>query len=139
LQVEGVEQLLDGVEQFTLEPEWRSDFAARVFKITRDERGERLTWLKVTGGQLRVREVLHGPDWEEKVNQIRLYSGAKFTAADAAPAGTVCAVTGLTHTMAGQGLGAEENWAGPRLEPVLAYQVIPPEGVDATTLLERLR
>ena len=139
LQVEGVEQLLDGVEQFTLEPEWRSDFAARVFKITRDERGERLTWLKVTGGQLRVREVLHGSDWEEKVNQIRLYSGAKFTAVDAAPAGTVCAVTGLTHTMAGQGLGAEENWAGPRLEPVLAYQVIPPEGVDATTLLERLR
>lgn len=139
LQVEGVEQLLDGVEQFTLEPEWRSDFAARVFKITRDERGERLTWLKVTGGQLRVREVLHGPDWEEKINQIRLYSGAKFTAVDAAPAGTVCAVTGLTHTMAGQGLGAEENWAGPRLEPVLAYQVIPPEGVDATTLLERLR
>ena len=59
-----VEQLLDGVEQCTLEPEWRSDFAARVFKITRDERGERLTWLKVTGGQLRVREVLHGPDWE---------------------------------------------------------------------------
>ena len=139
LQVEGVEQLLDGVEQFTLEPEWRSDFAARVFKITRDERGERLTWLKVTGGQLRVREVLHGSDWEEKVNQIRLYSGAKFTAVDAAPAGTVCAVTGLTHTMAGQGLGAEENWAGPRLEPVLAYQVIPPEGVDASTLLERLR
>ena len=139
LQAEGVEQLLDGVEAYTLEPEWPQAFGARVFKITRDDRGERLTWLKVTGGQLRVREMLCGPDWEEKVNQIRLYSGAKFTAPDAAPAGTVCAVTGLTHTMAGQGLGAEENWAGPRLEPVLAYQVIPPEGVDATTLLERLR
>ncbi|HIT24672.1 MAG TPA: NYN domain-containing protein [Candidatus Enterenecus avicola] len=139
LQAEGVEQLLDGVEAYTLEPEWPQDFGARVFKITRDDRGERLTWLKVTGGQLRVREMLHGPDWEEKVNQIRLYSGAKFTAPVTAPAGTVCAVTGLTHTWAGEGLGAEENWTGPRLEPVLSYQVIPPEGVDAATLLERLR
>ena len=139
LQVEGVEELLDGIQAYTLEPEWPQDFGARVFKITRDERGERLTWLKVTGGQLRVREVLHGPDWEEKVNQIRLYSGAKFTAVDVAPAGTVCAVTGLTRTTAGEGLGAEENWTGPRLEPVLSYQVIPPEGVDASTLLERLR
>ena len=139
LQVEGVEELLDGIQAYTLEPEWPQDFGARVFKITRDERGERLTWLKVTGGQLRVREVLHGPDWEEKVNQIRLYSGAKFTAVDVAPAGTVCAVTGLAHTTAGEGLGAEENWTGPRLEPVLSYQVIPPEGVDASTLLERLR
>lgn len=139
LQVEGVEELLDGIEAYTLEPEWPQDFGARVFKITRDERGERLTWLKVTGGQMRVREVLHGPNWEEKVNQIRLYSGAKFTAVDVAPAGTVCAVTGLTHTTAGEGLGAEENWSGPRLEPVLSYQVIPPEGVDASTLLERLR
>ncbi len=139
LQVEGVEELLDGIQAYTLEPEWPQDFGARVFKITRDERGERLTWLKITGGQLRVREVLHGPDWEEKVNQIRLYSGAKFTAVDVAPAGTVCAVTGLTRTTAGEGLGAEENWTGPRLEPVLSYQVIPPEGVDASTLLERLR
>ena len=139
LQVEGVEELLDGIEAYTLEPEWPQDFGARVFKITRDERGERLTWLKVTGGQMRVREVLHGPNWEEKVNQIRLYSGAKFTAVDVAPAGTVCAVTGFTHTTAGEGLGAEENWTGPRLEPVLSYQVIPPEGVDASTLLERLR
>ena len=139
LQVEGVEELLDGIQAYTLEPEWPQDFGARVFKITRDERGERLTWLKVTGGQLRVREVLHGPNWEEKVNQIRLYSGAKFTAVDMAPAGTVCAVTGLTRTTAGEGLGAEENWTGPRLEPVLSYQVIPPEGVDASTLLERLR
>ena len=139
LQVEGVEELLDGIEAYTLEPEWPQDFGARVFKITRDERGERLTWLKVTGGQMRVREVLHGPNWEEKVNQIRLYSGAKFTAVDVAPAGTVCAVTGLTHATAGEGLGAEENWTGPRLEPVLSYQVIPPEGTDASTLLERLR
>ena len=139
LQVEGVEELLDGIQAYTLEPEWPQEFGARVFKITRDERGERLTWLKVTGGQLRVREVLHGPNWEEKVNQIRLYSGAKFTAVDVAPAGTVCAVTGLTRTAAGEGLGAEKNWTGPRLEPVLSYQVIPPEGVDASTLLERLR
>lgn len=138
LQVDGVEALLDGVEQYTLEPEWPEAFGARVFKITRDEKGERLTWLKVTGGSLRVREILRGPQWEEKVNQIRLYSGAKFTAVDVAAAGTVCAVTGLTHTAAGEGLGCEENWNGPQLEPVLSYQVIPPQGVDATTLLERL-
>lgn len=139
LHVDGVEELLDGVERYTLEPEWPEAFGARVFKITRDEKGERLTWLKVTGESLRVREILRGAQWEEKVNQIRLYSGAKFTAVDAAPAGTVCAVTGLTHTAAGEGLGCEENWNGPQLEPVLSYQVIPPQGVDAATLLERLR
>ncbi len=139
LQVEGVAQLLDGLETYTLEREWPDTFGARVFKITRDEKGERLTWLKVTGGRLRVREMLHGPDWEEKVNQIRLYSGPKFTPVDVAVAGTVCAVTGLTCTRAGEGLGCEESWNGPQLEPVLSYQVLPPQGMDAATLLERLR
>ena len=139
LKLDGVDGLLDALERYALEPAWGPDFAARVFKISRDERGERLTWLKVTGGTLRARDMVRGPDWEEKVTQLRLYSGAKFTALDEAPAGTVCAVAGLTHTRAGEGLGAEESWSGPELEPVLTYQVLPPEGCDAHTLLSRLR
>lgn len=139
LKLEGVEELLDGLERYTLEPDWPEQFAARVFKISRDERGERLTWLKITGGMLRARDTLKGADWEEKVNQIRLYSGSKFTPAEAAPAGTVCAITGLSATHTGQGLGAEEDWEGPELEPVLTYQVMPPEGCDIHTLLKQLR
>ncbi len=139
LKVEGVEELLDGLDRYTLEPDWPEQFAARVFKISRDEKGERLTWLKVTGGVLKVRDPVKGPDWEEKATQLRLYSGAKFTPAEEAPAGTVCAVTGLSRTRAGQGLGGEEDWTGPELEPVLAYQVLPPAGGDARTLLSQLR
>ena len=138
LKVEGVTELLDGLVQYTLEPDWPSDFAARVFKITRDEKGDRLTWLKVTGGVLKVRDAVKGPDWEEKATQLRLYSGAKFIPAEEAPAGTVCAVTGLSRTYAGQGLGAEGDWEGPVLEPVLAYQVLPPAGGDVHTLLGQL-
>ena len=107
LKVEGVEELLDGLDRFTLEPDWPGEFAARVFKISRDDRGERLTWLKVTGGVLKVRDVVRGPDWEEKATQLRLYSGAKFVPAEEAAAGTVCAVTGLGRTRAGQGLGGD--------------------------------
>ena len=139
LRLEGVEELLDGLERYTLEPAWGDGFAARVFKISRDERGERLTWLKVTGGALRVRDTVRGPGWEEKASQLRLYSGAKFTPLDETPAGTVCAVTGLTRTRVGQGLGAEEDWLGPELEPVLQYQVLPSEGCDVHTLLSQLR
>ena len=139
LRVEGVDALLDGLARYALEPGWRAQFAARVFKISRDDKGERLTWLKITGGALKVRDVVKGPDWEEKAAQLRLYSGAKFTPAGEAPAGTVCAAAGLTRTRAGQGLGAEEDWAGPELEPVLAYQVLPPAGGDAHTLLAQLR
>ncbi len=139
LRVEGVDALLDGLARYALEPDWPTQFAARVFKISRDDKGERLTWLKITGGALKVRDVVKGPDWEEKAAQLRLYSGAKFIPAGEAPAGTVCAAAGLTRTRAGQGLGAEEDWAGPELEPVLAYQVLPPAGGDAHTLLAQLR
>ena len=139
LKLEGVEELLSGLETYSMEPDWGSQFAARVFKITRDEKNDRLTWLKVTGGSLKVREMVKGDGWEEKATQLRVYSGTKFAAVDEAPAGTVCAVTGLTQTRAGQGLGGEEDWAGPELEPVLNYQVIPPEGCDIHTLLTRLR
>ena len=139
LRLEGVEQLLSGLEDYTLAPDWGGEFAARVFKISRDERGERLTWLKVTGGSLRVRDTLKGDGWEEKVSQLRLYSGAKFTPLEEAPAGTVCAATGLTRTRIGQGLGAEDNWLGPELEPVLQYQVLLPHECDRYTLLSQLR
>ncbi len=139
LRVEGVDALLDGLDRFTLEPDWGAEFAARVFKISRDGRGERLTWLKVTGGVLKVRDAVRGPDWEEKATQLRLYSGAKFVPIDEAPAGTVCAVAGLSRTRAGQGLGAEEDWEGPQLEPVLSCQVLPPAGGDVHTLLGQLR
>ncbi len=139
LKAEGVDALLDGLARYALEPDWPQKFSARVFKISRDDRGERLTFLKVTGGVLRVRDTVRGPDWEEKATQLRLYSGAKFTAAEEAPAGTVCAVTGLGRTQAGQGLGAEDDWEGPQLEPVLAYEVLPPAGGDVHTLLGQLR
>ena len=139
LKVEGVDGLLDGLARFALEPDWPERFAARVFKISRDDRGERLTWLKVTGGALKVRDAVKGSGWEEKATQLRLYSGVKFVPADEAPAGTVCAVAGLSQTRAGQGLGGEEDWEGPQLEPVLAYQVLPPAGGDVHTLLGQLR
>ncbi len=138
LKVEGVRALLDSFEQYTLEPEWGEDFAARVFKITRDDKGERLTWLKLTGGVLRVRDMVRGEDWAEKVTQLRLYSGPRFAALEEAGAGMVCAVAGLSRTWAGQGLGGEEDWAGPQLEPVLTYQVLP-LGVEEHTLLARLQ
>ncbi len=139
LRLEGVDTLLDTLTALAFEPDWGGAFGARVFKISRDDRGERLTWLKVTGGVLRVRDTLRGEGWEEKVTQLRRYSGARFTALEEAQAGTVCAVTGLSRTWAGQGLGAEAGWSGARLEPVLHYQVLPPEGCDRHTLLAQLR
>ena len=143
LKLEGVEELLSALERYTLAPQWGENFAARVFKISRDDRGERLSWLKVTGGELRVRQTLSGGGeedrWEEKISQIRLYSGVKYTTVDQVEAGTVCAVTGLSHTRPGQGLGEEGESGPPELEPVLHYQVIPPEGCDAHTLLRDLR
>ena len=139
LKAAGVDALLDGLDQYTLEPDWPRSFAARVFKIARDEKGERLTFLKVTGGALKVRDTVKGPGWEEKATQLRLYSGARFTPVEEAPAGSVCAVAGLTRTQVGQGLGGEDDWAGPQLEPVLAYQVLPSAGGDVHTLLAQLR
>ncbi len=143
LKLEGVDALLDALERYALEPDWPQDFAARVFKISRDDRGERLTWLKVTGGALKARAPLSGGigdgRWEEKANQLRVYSGTKFTMVDEAPAGTVCAVTGLTRTRPGQGLGSEEGETVPELEPVLNYQVLPGEGCEVHAFLTALR
>ena len=142
LRLEGVEALLDGLDQLTQAPQDDGAFGARVFKVSRDEKGERLTWLKLTGGTLRVREALRGAEdggWEEKVSQIRIYSGAKFQTAETAERGQVCAVTGLTHTRPGMGLGEAAGAAAPVLEPVLSYRVNLPEGCDAHTMLRHMR
>jgi small GTP-binding protein len=126
LRLEGVDELLDGLRCYMKMPQYPPEFSARVYKIGRDEKGSRLTYMKITGGELRVRTQIG----EEKVNQIRLYSGASFVPAETACAGMVCAVTGLLHTFAGQGLGAEQATYLPMLEPVLNYQVQLPEDVD---------
>ena len=143
LRLEGVPELLAGLERYTVCPAYPEEFGARVFKISRDERGTRLTWLKVTGGELRVKTVLsvgQGEErWSEKADQIRIYSGEKFTPAQAAGAGTVCAVTGLTHTLPGLGLGQESQGWQPTLDPVLTYQMLLPEGTDVYGTFLRLR
>ncbi len=142
LKLDGVGELLDALTRFAPRPHRSQDFAARIFKITRDGQGNRLTWLKVTGGTLRAKMLLSGgmgeDRWEEKADQLRLYSGAKFSAADAVEAGAVCAVTGLSHTKPGQGLGAEESALLPILEPVLTCQLILPDGCDPHVAMGKL-
>ena len=139
LKLEGVAEFLQGLDHYAPRPRYGPDFAARVFKISRDSQGARLTWMKITGGSLKVKAPLSGPGWEEKVDQLRIYSGAKFQAVDEAAAGTVCAVTGLSATAAGEGLGAEAEALPPALEPVLTYQVVLPAGQDPHTALQKLR
>ena len=137
LREQGVEELLAGIEVYAAVPEYPGEFGARVFKIARDEQGNRLTYLKVTGGTLKVKMVL-GKE-QEKVNQIRIYSGEKYTTVNEAVAGTICAVTGLSQTYPGEGMGIESGVSLPFLEPVLTYQILLPEGQDPAVVLPRLR
>ena len=123
LRMEGVDELLSALQRYTKEPKYQEAFSAQVYKIARGEKDERLTFLKVTGGTLAVKQVLRGEDWEEKADQLRLYSGSKFTLLQAAPAGTICAVMGLTKTQAGEHLGSGKGVAAPVLEPVLEYRM----------------
>ena len=143
LRLDGVEELLSVLERYAPRPVYGKDFAAQVYKVGRDTQGKRLTYLKVTGGTLRVKQILSGGSgedaWEEKIDQIRIYSGTKFEAVDEAGTGSVCAVTGLTHTACGDALGAQAQGQSPALEPVLNYQLLLPDGVDAHTALEKLR
>ncbi len=136
LRQEGITGLLEGLDRLTLPPAYLPDFAARVYKISTDPQGNRLTHLKVTGGTLRVRMPLPNG---EKITQIRLYNGAKYQTAEEIPAGTVAAVTGLTQTRAGEGLGAAREEAPPLLEPVISCRVVLPEGADPRTALAQLR
>lgn len=143
LRLDGVDPLLEGLDRFTRPAPALSAFGAAVFKVSQDEQGARLTWLRVTGGELKVKDLLsgEGPEgpWAEKANQLRLYSGTKYTLAERVGPGQVCAVTGLTQCRPGQGLGAQRDSEPPALEPVLSYQVLLPEGTDAHAALDKLR
>ncbi len=144
LKLTGVAEFLDTMARYTIAPAPRSDFGARVFKIARDAQGNRLTYMKLTGGSLKVRSDLTytdqtGEALTEKSKGIRLYSGAKFEAADTAEQGDVCAVMGLSKTYPGQGLGADANASAPLLEPVLSYRIVLPKGTDHMVMLPKLR
>ena len=146
LKMDGVKSLLDGIRNYGMCPEFGTELGARVFKILRDTQGSRLTYVKITGGALKVKDVLsylpkNAEDGQiaEKVNQIRIYSGEKYETVDVAEAGCICALTGLTGTYPGQGLGMEKDSPEPVLEPVLTYQVILPQEVHPAAFLPKLR
>lgn len=144
LKVDGIDAFLNGIGRYTREPKRTERFGAKVYKISRDSQNNRFTHMKITGGTLKVKDVLGqkrdgGVQWEEKVNQIRIYSGDKFEAVQEAGAGTVCAVTGLSQTYPGEGLGTEKDSDAPVLEPVLNYQILFPQTYDAHTVLKDLQ
>ena len=146
LKMDGVKSLLDGIRNYGMCPEFGTELGARVFKILRDTQGSRLTYVKITGGALKVKDVLsylpkNAEDGQiaEKVNQIRIYSGEKYETVDVAEAGCICALTGLTGTYPGQGLGMEKDSPEPVLEPVLTYQMILPQEVHPAAFLPKLR
>jgi predicted RNA-binding protein with PIN domain len=140
LKSEGVRELLDGMEEFLPEPAYRGSFAARVYKITRDEQGNRMTLVKIMGGSLKVRDALDtGAGEQEKVSQIRIYSGTKYETAEQVSAGQVCALLGLEHTAAGDGLGGLEALPGPMLAPVMTYRLMLPDACDPFVFLGKLR
>lgn len=142
LRGDGVSELMDGICELIEERTWPDEFAARVYKVSRSVRGERLAWLKVTGGVLRAKTVVSGVDggaaWEEKIDQVRIYDAASHQTVAEVPAGCICAVTGLSHVVPGSALGAEERGPLPVLAPVLSYQVLPGEA-DIHTLVRALR
>lgn len=138
LKVDGVDEFMAGLEAYVREPQWPAEFGARIYKISHDAQHNRLTWLKVTGGALKAKALLADADgtWQEKADQVRVYNGAKFDIATDIPAGSVCAVTGLTRTFPGEGLGIEPDAESPTIQPVLTYTVLPPD-TDLDALAER--
>jgi len=143
LKMEGVEEFLKGFSRYSRCLSYPEEFGGKVYKIGRDEQGNRLTYLKVTGGSLRVKMPLQGQRdgevWEEKIDQIRIYSGAGFQTVSEVPAGRICAVTGLSAVRAGDGLGVEEKAGTPVLQPVLTYQILLPKDCNVHEMLTRLR
>lgn len=135
LKLDGIDEFIDALEKHTIQPEYSEAFGAKVFKISHDPQGVRLTHIKVTGGSIKVREMIG----DEKISGIRIYSGAKFTTADEGKSGEICALTGLDKTHNGQGLGFEAAGERPTLEPVMNYRVVLPDGCDADTILPKLR
>lgn len=139
LRLEGTTAFMEAMKEYMLIPSYPEEFGAKIYKISRDEQGNRLTHMKITGGCLRIRDVLSGEDWEEKVNQIRIYSGDKFDGVVEAGAGTVCAVIGLSKTRPGESIGIESASIEPVLEPVLSYQIILPIGCDQRVMIPKLK
>ena len=144
LKLDGVDTLLELLTTYAPREEYGEEFAARVYKISRDPQGNRLTWLKVTGGSLSVRtalsyETAKGDKVEEKIQQLRIYSGEKFTAVQQVLPGQICAATGLSQTWIGQSLGAEPEGKPPLVEPVMSYRIALPSGTDPMTVLPKLR
>lgn len=138
LKMQGISEFLEGFAYFTCEPHYTAEFGARVFKISHDRQGNRLSWIKVTGGELTAKMMLPEVSGAEKVDQVRVYSGAKFTTVESVPAGTVCAVTGPARTFPGEGLGTARNAAQPALRPVLTYTLLPGSN-DVHACLQALR
>ena len=140
---EGVSELLDALVSLLPDRAWPDEFAARVYRVSRGARGERLAWVKVTGGVLRAKAQLSGSErgvpWSEKINEVRVYQGASFETVTEVPAGRICAVTGLSHVIPGSALGAEPAADRPVLAPVLSYQVVPEPGTDVPALVRALR
>lgn len=149
LKIIGVDEFMQGIAEYTeaieLSDASKQQFGAKVYKISRDEQGNRLTYIKVTSGNIKVKDLLMGQNkqkddsWEEKINQIRIYSGAKYETVNQADKGTICAITGLTQTYPGEGLGIEEDSDIPILEPVLTYQILLPDDCEVHSMLEKLR
>ena len=145
LKLDGVAEFIEGLEKYTLQTEYRPEFGARVFKIARDPQGNRLTYMKITGGSLKARSIVSympkgsEEQIEEKVNMLRIYSGEKFESSDTVQAGGICAVLGLSATYPGQGIGFEKELLKPMLEPVLTYRVILPKDISAVEFLPKLK
>ena len=135
----GITEFLEGLENLLECPSYSESFGAKVYKISRDDKGTRLTHMKITGGSLKVKQLLSGEGWEEKADQIRIYDGQSFQTVEEAGAGCVCAVTGLTKTWSGEGLGEETASAPPVLTPVLTYEIRLPQGTDVHGMLIKLR
>lgn len=149
LKNEGVDVLMQGMSDYTILPEYPEEFGAKIFKITRDEQGSRLTYMKVMGGSLRVKMPLSNKEnntnkeedvnvWEEKADQLRIYSGNSYQSVPEVGAGSICAVTGLSKTKSGEGLGIEKDWELPFLEPVLTYQIQLPDDVNVYDMFLKL-
>ena len=145
MKLDGVAEFIEGLEKYTLQTEYRPEFGARVFKIARDPQGNRLTYMKITGGSLKARSIVSympkgsEEQIEEKVNMLRIYSGEKFESSDTVQAGGICAVLGLSATYPGQGIGFEKELLKPMLEPVLTYRVILPKDISSVEFLPKLK
>lgn len=138
LRLEGIEEFMEGLVEFTIAPTYPEEFGAEIFKISRDDQGNRLAHLKIIGGKLQVRDLVGNLEWEDKVNQIRIYSGDRYEAVTELEAGSICAVTGLNQAKPGEGLGIGKGSKAPFLEPVLSYRVLLPEDVEPKVILPKL-